>query len=382
MDYAVQQLFHNSISHSSLVRRTPALAALSWLLAASPLHAYDVNDKLLIGGVAAAAVQCQEIDGAAIGPGRCEDGIPFQPEISFNGQGKNSAFVKLGFAAGNGLNPVSPFALAPWAADLEADVKNINGRNRDHLLTAWVRRRFDLGNNMKLAVTGGIIDSADYLDGNAFANDEYGQFMNEAFVNAPTGFLPSYDWGGAVELERAPWSFRAVVMQVGENDDGRGYTFYGGQAAYTHNTSLGEGTYRVVVGATNSKFLDPMGVRQERLSQITLSADQQLGETVGIFMRLGWQAGDAAVTHDRLYSGGLNIRGGLWGRPDDIIGIGFAYLEGGNTGISSTRAGEVYYKFAVTGQMSLTGDIQLMKDNMPGGSAKGAIFSVRGTKEF
>ena len=230
MDYAVQQLFHNSISHSSLVRRTPALAALSWLLAASPLHAYDVNDKLLIGGVAAAVVQCQEIDGAAIGPGRCEDGIPFQPEISFNGQGKNSAFVKLGFAAGNGLNPVSPFALAPWAADLEADVKNINGRNRDHLLTAWVRRRFDLGNNMKLAVTGGIIDSADYLDGNAFANDEYGQFMNEAFVNAPTGFLPSYDWGGAVELERAPWSFRAAVMQVGENDDGSGYTFYGGEA--------------------------------------------------------------------------------------------------------------------------------------------------------
>ena len=99
MDYAVQRLFRDSFSLSSTtVRAAPALAVLSLVLSASPLHAYDVNDKLSISGVAAATVQCQEIDGA---PDHCEGGFPFQPEISFNAEGANSAFIKLGFAAEN-----------------------------------------------------------------------------------------------------------------------------------------------------------------------------------------------------------------------------------------------------------------------------------------
>lgn len=383
MIHAVQRLFKNSISFSSIVSRTPALATLSWMLAASPLHAYDVNDKLSIGGVAAATVQCQEIDSAPGGPDRCEDGFPFQPEISFNADGTNSAFVKLGFAADNGLGLISPFALSSWAADLEDDVKNINGRNRDHLLTAWYRRRFQLGSDTRLAVTGGLIDSTDYLDDSAFANDEYSQFMNEAFVNAPTAFLPSYDWGGVVELDRGPWSFRALVMQVGENDDGNAYRFYGAQAAYTRSTSLGEGIYRVMVGGTNSKFLDPIGVQQEQLSQITLSMDQQLGKTIGVFLRFGWQDDAAAVTHDTLASGGLNINGNIWGRPGDTLGIGYAHLGGGNGDIEASRVAEFYYRFAINKHLAVTGDIQLLRDKASGGGGpKGTIFSIRGTKEF
>lgn len=384
MDYAVQRFFRNpNFSYCLPSRGVSAWAAMSLALAATPLHAYDVNDKLSISGVAAATLQCQEIDGASDGPERCEGGFPFQPEISFNAKGANSVFVKLGFAADNGLSLISPFALAPWAADLEADVKNINGRNRDHLLTAWYRRRFELGSDTKLAVTGGLIDATDYLDDTAFANDEYGQFMNEVFVNAPTAFLPSYDWGGVVKLDRGPWSFRAVVMQVGENDDGNGYTFYGGQAAYTRNTSLGEGTYRVVVGGTNARFLDPMGVSRKRLSQITLSADQRLGETVSVFVRLGWQDDAAAVTHSALYSGGLNINGHLWGRPDDRLGIGYAHLDGGNGDVNTSHVAEVYYRFVINEHLAMTGDIQLLRDKaVGGGGPKGAIFSLRGIREF
>jgi len=200
--------------------------------------------------------------------------------------------------------------------------------------------------------------------------------------NAPTGFFPSYDKGAVVELDRGPWSFRAVVMQVGENDDGRGYTFYGGQAAYTRTSPRGEGTYRIIIAGTDDKFLDPSGLRQEGLTQITLSADQQISDHIGIFLRFGWQDDDAAVTHNALYSGGVNISGGMWGRPNDTLGIGFAHLDGGNTGISSTHAGEVYYSVAITDHLSITGDIQLMKDNMSGGDAKGAIFSLRATKEY
>ena len=92
--------------------------------------------------------------------------------------------MTLSAAAGNGLNGVNPFSLAPYADDLEDDLKDINGRNRDYLLEAWYKRTFMFSDDMKLAVTGGIIDSTGYIDDNAFANDETGQFMNDIFSTA------------------------------------------------------------------------------------------------------------------------------------------------------------------------------------------------------
>ncbi len=357
-------------------------AVLAVMAAVTPARAIDVNDKLSINGVAAAAVQCQEIDGAG-GRDECRGGLSFQPEVSVNDEGDNSLFFKFGFGGDNGLNPVSPFALAPWAVDLEDDVKDLNGRGRDHVLSAWYRRRFHFAGDGTLAFTGGLIDSTDYLDDNAFANDEYAQFMNEALVNAPTAFLPSYDWGGVVELERGPWSARAVTMRVGANDDGNGYTFYGGQIAFTSTTALGEGTYRIVAAGTSDEFLDPTGANREGLRQFTVSADQELGKTFGVFVRLGRQNDAAAVTHSRLYSGGVNIKGGIWGRPDDNIGIGYARLKGGNGEVRESRVTEFYYRLVINEHWALTGDAQWLEDQIVGApDIEGSIFSLRATKEF
>ena len=110
----------------------------------------------------------------------CRGALPFQPELVYNPTEQDQLFVKLGFAAGNGLNEVSPFVLAPWAADLEADVKDINGRDRSYLLEAWYAHTFKLAEDNSLQITGGIIDPAFYVNENAYANDEYTQFMNEA----------------------------------------------------------------------------------------------------------------------------------------------------------------------------------------------------------
>ena len=52
--------------------------------------------------------------------------------------------VTLSFAAGNGLNKNNPFSLVPYADDLEDNLKNINGRNRDYLLEAWYKHTFKL----------------------------------------------------------------------------------------------------------------------------------------------------------------------------------------------------------------------------------------------
>lgn len=79
-----------------------------------------------------------------------------QPEASFRPTENDLFSFKLGFGAGNGLKATDPdkpsFALAPWAADLEDDVKDINGRNRDYLLTAASNAPSSKGNTEALAL--------------------------------------------------------------------------------------------------------------------------------------------------------------------------------------------------------------------------------------
>ena len=97
--------------------------------------AFELTDKLTIGGVLAGAYHYQDISGAPSFEDTGRGAIPFQPEIDYIASDNDEFFAKFGFAAGNGLNKTSPFVLAPWAADLEDDVRDINVRNRDYLLS-------------------------------------------------------------------------------------------------------------------------------------------------------------------------------------------------------------------------------------------------------
>ena len=243
------------------MKRRPCLTSVSGIAAiiylvflSGMVLGYDLTDKFSIGGVIAGAYQYQWVDGDNK---KGRGALPFQPEFSFRPTEHDEIFANFGFAAGNGLNGVTDFNLAPWAADLEDDVKDINGRNRDYLLTVWYKHTFEFGENNALGLTGGIIDSTAYIDENAYANDEYTQFMNEALVNGPNGFCPSYDIGGASGMgNRHLGYYCGVGMNVGENDDGNNYNFFAAQIGYKVNTSLGEGNYRLIGQVTSKQFLD------------------------------------------------------------------------------------------------------------------------------
>lgn len=75
-------------------------------------------------------------------------------------------------------------------------------------------------------------------------------------------------------------------------------------------------------------------------------------------MRFGWGSEDAAVDAASLYSGGLDIDGGLWSRGQDNLGIGYAFLDGGNTGLKRVQVAEAYYRLALTAWLALTVDVQ------------------------
>lgn len=340
---------------------------------------YDINEKFSIGGVLAGSYQYQWVDGD---DSKGRGALPFQPEISFRPTGRDEVFTKFGFAAGNGLNGVTGFNLSPWAADLEDDVKDINGRNRDYVLTAWYKHTFSFSEGHTLGVTGGLIDATDYLDENKFANDEYTQFLNEAFVNAANAFLPTYDIGGTLELDMGNWYVNVVGMNVGKNDDGNNYNYFGGQIGYRLRTVLGEGNYRLIVDMTSRKFLDESG-EKERLFGAFISCDQELGDIFGFWIRVGWQDDKALVDYNRLVSGGLNFTGKWYGREDDNIGIGYAFLNGKND-LDQTQVAEIYWRFVLNNYFAVTADIQYMRDKFTTGQndIKGLIGGIRMTAEF
>ena len=352
-------------------------------LACPPVAALEVARGLSVNGVLAGTLHCQELSETAGADDRCRGMMPFQPEIEFTPASTSSLYARFGFASGNGLNAASPFQLAPWIADHEDDVKDINGRNRDYLLNAWYRHSFPLAGEDAFHVTAGLISTSDYLDENAFSNDEYTQFMNQALVNAPHALLPAYDAGVALEWLAGDIALRGVYMNIGENDDGNGYGFYGVQLGYSVNTGLGEGNYRVMVDTTTEDFLDTRGQSNESRRSVLVSLDQQLGETFGAFVRLGWQDDAAASRYEWLYSGGLDIRGTAWQRPADNIGLAYGYLDGGNLDVRHTHVAEAYYRFVFNELLSLTADVQYMKDSLDNaGGPDGFLFALRTTLEF
>ena len=350
---------------------------------AVPGYCYEVNDKFSIDASVAGVYQYadgvdnSEDDSYGRGSVASDIGFNFHPTEIDEFQ------LTLSFASGNGLHNKEPFSLCTNADDLEDDLKDINGRNRDYLLEAWYRHSFMLAQDMSLGATFGIIDSTAYLDGNEFANDQLTQFMNGVFVNNPLLNLPSYDIGGELELSVKDLTIKGVVVGSRTDDwkkEGatRGYNYYGLELGYSLNSSLGQGNYRLT-GYTTTEDFEGWAGEEQRLKGVGISIDQEIGELVGIFARFGWQDDDARIDHDQLYSIGLSLNGKAWGREEDELGLGYAYLEGADKAdIDNTHGVEGYVKFKVTNYSDLSLDVQYVKDNYKHGvDNDGMVYGAR-----
>jgi porin len=325
-------------------------------------RAAEITDRLQTTGVLAGGYQYADVVNPAGVENRDGYAVPFQLELAYLPTAASEFFVKLGFASGNGLNAKSEVTLAPWAADLEADVTHINGRDRSYLLGAWYKYTFTFSATHSLAFTGGIIDATDYLDLNAYSNDEYTQFMNSALVNAANGFAPSYDVGAVADWRIGRFGVAGVVMEAGVNDDGNPLTFFGSQLSHELQTGIGTGHYRLIVQGSNAAYTNPGDSILVERNALILSCDQQIGKTLGAWIRFGWQESSAAVDHAHIYSGGLDLGGRLWGREADNLGLAYAHLGNGNLEIERTDVVETYLRLALGGGLDVTADLQYVRD--------------------
>ena len=99
-----------------------------------------------------------------------------------------------------------------------------------------------------------------------------------------------------------------------------------------------------------------------------------------------WVDGDddkGLINYDHLYSGGLNITGKWYGRADDNIGIGYAYLDGQND-INYTQVAEVYWRLVLNDYVAVTADAKYMQDKYNTGEddIDGFILGIRGAVGF
>lgn len=350
--------------------------------------AYDLSDYFSIEGTLTGVSQHAELDNAFD-----EDGN----EISDTGRG--AVVIDIGanfhptehdefqlvysFAEGEAINGLDAFTLAPFADDLEEDLSDINSSDRYNLLEAWYKHTFEFNAATSLGITAGIIGSTGYIDDNEYANDEISQFMNDIFVNNTLANLPDYDTGAALEFESGLWSVKAVIMNS-ENDDGNDYNYYAVQIGHHVMTRWGEGNYRIFGFVTDNEFVDTDGTDEDKLSGFGISLDQQLGESFGLFARVGIQNDEVPVDHDEMVSIGLSIAGASWNRPEDTAGIGIAYLDGTtDSGINNTTAIEAYYQFVYSDFFDLSLDAQWIEDDVEAGTdAEGALIGLRFNANF
>jgi hypothetical protein len=79
----------------------------------------------------------------------------------------------------------------------------------------------------------------------------------------------------------------------------------------------------------------------------------------------------------------VQINGTIYGRQDDAIGIGVAYLPGATQAgqpIDSTQLAELYWRIALNEYVALTLDAQYIADDYRPGFGEGPSGYILGTR--
>lgn len=260
----------------------------------------------------------------------------------------------------------------------------------------------------RLTVQAGKFAVIDVFDGNAYAKDARKDFINWSMW-APGAMDYSADkvglsYGATAELNQKQWALRGgyFLMQSVSNSNSfdtnvfqRGmyiaeletrYTLFsqpGKLRTIAWFNSANSGSYRDTL---NNPALN-LDISQTRMGRIkygyAINLEQAVTDDIGLFGRWSWNDGKTEIMAftdiDASLSMGTSIKGTKWGRPDDVIGLGGAinslsrdhrdFIAAGGLGVligdgalnyRRERILETYYAYALTKQLTLTADYQLI----------------------
>lgn len=349
------------------------ILAIISLMYSSSNYAYSVNNNLTTKLKLSHGLQCMEVNASMPSAtydddstldsynSACRGAVPIRLGTTFDLTQNQRIYASLGYAVGNGLDEIGLLSVSPWDVSLENSSKNINGSQRDFLRQAWYEYSFNIFNHAKAAFTIGLIDSADFIDINEYANDEFTQFMAGSFVNSNILSPPSNDAGVGFSINTCNFSVNLVGMSVGGKDNKPNYKFWGSEISYQFNHHVGNGNYRIIFSSTSKDFTNIEETALHKLSTLGFSFDQAIYD-LGLFARVSWQKPNAAIDYQSLYSFGFECSGKTWSRQHDKIALAYAYLKEGNRDLQNNRIIEAYYKAMLNKCVSFTVDIQHHRD--------------------
>ena len=277
----------------------------------------------------------------------------------------------------------------------------------------------------------------DMFDGNTYAKDPRIDFLNWSIWASGAFDYPAdrlgLTWGITAELNRPNWAVRAGYFLVGNETNAnaldmslfvrggyvgelemrykpyrQGGLVPAGSMAHQHLRRLlqpGDRARRPDLGLNANDTI--ARTRQGRTKYgFYLNLSRSSANSVGLFGRFSWNDGrteiGAFTDIDTSLSLGLSIKGALWGRPDDRVGIAGAwnnisgdhsgYLAAGGLGrlvgdgalsYASENVFEAYYAFQLAKGIVATADYQFLGN--PGyNTVRGpvSVFSGRLSARF
>lgn len=232
----------------------------------------------------------------------------------------------------------------------------------------------------RISVTVGKFAAWDLFDNNRYAHDARTQFLSWGLVGAAAvdfaGDAAGFTNGAALEWENGAWAVRAGLFQVareagGDRLDSRIGRAWQGLAQVDRAWWWGRyrGVARVLGGASRTRSArwsdlaaglregdpDPDRGRAFRTKAMAaLNVEQALNDSLGIFMRVGWNDGRSQnwmfTDMDWSVSAGAAVNGWSWERWSDTVGVGVhvgglsgphrRYREAGGSGFVVGRSAE------------------------------------------
>ncbi len=237
------------------------------------------------------------------------------------------------------------------------------GGGKEHITSDANQLAGNIDKN-RIVISYGKFASLDFFDQNTYSHDPRTQFQNMAiFSMGAYGYsadTKGYTYGAVVEWYQGDWVLRAGRMAlptipntaqldysmssnyIDQAELSRNYSLFNQVGAlrfliYQQYAFMGSYQNAITLGQQKNTVPELNLVRQsgQKTWGYGLNLEQALNDDVGIFARWSWNPGTyetQTLDMSNSLSGGVSIQGSHWARPNDTLGIGFAF-----NGISASQ---------------------------------------------
>lgn len=235
----------------------------------------------------------------------------------------------------------------------------------------WGQRMLD----GKFGLQVGKIDPGSMINTNRFAGSGNTQFFGQPYATNPARSFPDNGLGIQLRVDPADWIYVHFLMSDSDAisthspfSTVEGRWLYAGEVGFRPRVpELGQGIYRLMLYYRDAEAGDEVGW--------ALSADQNLSEAYGVFLRYGGNDGGLnAIEH--LVSAGFSLLT-PFDRPNDQAGIAVSFTHPTDGDLRDSYAAETYYRVRVTEGFELSGSVQVVFDPSAGEQDTVAVFGLR-----